>query len=261
MTITSHEHTAQLTNDNADEIQKILTEGEVNILSCSTTFELGVDVGELEVVFMRNVPPTAANYIQRAGRAGRRKSSTAFALTFAQRRSHDFAHYMEPLQIIKGEIRPPYIEITNEKVVRRHIYAVALSLFWSEHPEYFGRVDRFFPPSGETATRVLQKYLEKKPSQLESSLKQIVPKEMWASLGVENWQWVADLLDETEGVLTKAETQLLSDIRELKLKEKNYSESGNYTRARSVQRTIRTIEKRYILGFHSVMLYPKWFSG
>ena len=86
---------------------------------------------------------------------------------------------------------------------------------------------------------------------MESSLKQIVPKEMWASLGVENWQWVADLLDETEGVLTKAETQLLSDIRELKLKEKNYSESGNYTRARSVQRTIRTIEKRYILGFFS----------
>ena len=60
---------------------------EVNILSCSTTFELGIDVGELEAVFMRNMPPSAANYIQRAGQAGRRADSAAFVLTFAQRKS------------------------------------------------------------------------------------------------------------------------------------------------------------------------------
>ena len=100
LTMATHEHTAQLTTDRAAEVQKLFTEGDVNILSCSTTFELGVDVGELETVFMRNVPPTAANYIQRAGRAGRRTSTAAFVLTFAQRRSHDFAHYMDPLQII-----------------------------------------------------------------------------------------------------------------------------------------------------------------
>jgi hypothetical protein len=94
---------------------------------------------------MRNVPPTAANYIQRAGRAGRRTSSTAFVLTFAQRRSHDFTHYMDPLQIIKGEIKPPYIEITNEIIVKRHMYAVALAMFWKSHPQHFGRVNMFFP--------------------------------------------------------------------------------------------------------------------
>ncbi|NLP18179.1 MAG: hypothetical protein GX376_03685 [Firmicutes bacterium] len=68
LSMKTHEHTAQLDMDKASEIQKLFTDGKVNILSCSTTFELGVDVGDLEVVFMRNVPPSAANYIQRAGR-------------------------------------------------------------------------------------------------------------------------------------------------------------------------------------------------
>ena len=83
--LVAKEHTAQLTSQSAAELQNQFMKGTVNVLSCSTTFELGVDVGELEAVFMRNVPPSPANYIQRAGRAGRRTSSTAFALTFAQR--------------------------------------------------------------------------------------------------------------------------------------------------------------------------------
>ena len=138
------EHTAQLTGERAAEIQKDFYEGKINILSCSTTFELGVDVGDLETVFMRNVPPSAANYIQRAGRAGRRTSSTAFVLTFAQRRSHDFSHFADPLRVIKGEIRPPFFEISNDKIVRRHMYAVAIAQFWRRNPKFFGTVEKFF---------------------------------------------------------------------------------------------------------------------
>jgi len=134
------EHTAQLTSERAAEVQKDFYEGKINILSCSTTFELGVDVGDLETVFMRNVPPSAANYIQRAGRAGRRTSSTAFVLTFAQRRSHDFSHFADPLRVIRGEIRPPYFEISNDKIVRRHMYAVAIAQFLRRNPDYFGSV-------------------------------------------------------------------------------------------------------------------------
>ncbi len=63
------EHTAQLKTEYAAEVQNKFINGDINVLSCSTTFELGgVDVGELETVFMKNVPPTPANYAQRAGR-------------------------------------------------------------------------------------------------------------------------------------------------------------------------------------------------
>ena len=105
--MTVKEHTAQLTSVAAAELQTQFIQGTVNVLSCSTTFELGVDVGELEAVFMRNVPPTAANYLQRAGRAGRRTSSTAFAVTFAQRRSHDLHFFDHPHAMVDGHVAAP----------------------------------------------------------------------------------------------------------------------------------------------------------
>ncbi|MGI6284939.1 DEAD/DEAH box helicase [Neomoorella humiferrea] len=243
------EHTAQLTTERAAEIQQKFNDGQINVLSCSTTFELGVDVGELETVFMRNVPPSATNYIQRAGRAGRRTDSTAFALTFAQRHSHDFAHYNEPLRIIKGEIRPPHIEISNDKIIKRHMYAVALAMFWKLRPEYFGQVKTFFPESGETASQALGKLLRDKPGELQKSLSRIIPNEILERLGVHDWSWLDGLLDETDGVLSKAEEKVMADLRELKAIEAEYSRTKNHLKAQAVHKTINTIEKRYILDF------------
>ena len=91
------EHTAQLSSMHAAEIQADFEKGKVNILSCSTTFEMGVDVGSLEAVFLRNIPPETSNYVQRAGRAGRRTASTAYILTYAKRRSHDLYYYQNPI--------------------------------------------------------------------------------------------------------------------------------------------------------------------
>ena len=98
---------------------------------------------------------------------------------------------MDPLQIIKGEIKPPYIEITNDKIVKRHMYAVALAMFWTKKPRCFGRVNQFFPYPGETATFELRRYLAENPTELESSLKRIVPEVIWPKLGVEDWSWVS----------------------------------------------------------------------
>lgn len=135
----SREHTAQLTSEAAAELQDQFMRGEVNVLSCSTTFELGVDVGELESVVMRNVPPTPANYVQRAGRAGRRMDRAAFCLTFCQRRSHDLTHFTDPGRMVSGEIRSPGFELRNTKIVRRHLHAVALAAFWRQFDTYFGK--------------------------------------------------------------------------------------------------------------------------
>ena len=74
------EHTAQLAADKAYEYQRAFKKQEINVLSCSTTFEMGVDVGSLETVFMRNMPPSPANYAQRAGRAGRHEPTGRYAM-------------------------------------------------------------------------------------------------------------------------------------------------------------------------------------
>lgn len=102
------EHTAQLDRKKAKQYQQDFKNKKINILSCSTTFEMGIDIGDLETVFMRNVPPSPANYVQRAGRAGRRKDSAAYILTYLwnglsrlyillQSRKDDFRRYKATL--------------------------------------------------------------------------------------------------------------------------------------------------------------------
>ena len=136
--LSASEHTGQLTSIEAAEIQQRFIRGEINALSCSTTFELGVDVGELQSVVLRNMPPTTANYVQRAGRAGRRTDSAALIVTYAQRRSHDLAQYQNPVTMVAGEVRAPYVPLGNERIDRRHAHSVALAAFFRHYKELTG---------------------------------------------------------------------------------------------------------------------------
>ena len=131
------EHTAQLAKKEALDYQQQFIRKEINALSCSTTFEMGVDVGDLETVFLRNIPPLASNYAQRVGRAGRSINAAAFALTFARLSSHDFTFFDRPWEMINGVIYPPNFNLDNEKILKRHIYAVALSLYLKIYPEFY----------------------------------------------------------------------------------------------------------------------------
>lgn len=170
------EHTAQLTSRAAGELQQYFLEGKVQVLSCSTTFELGVDVGELEAVFLRNVPPQASNYLQRAGRAGRRTSSAAFALTYAQRRSHDFHYFRYPLQMIQGKISPPSFYVENEKIARRHLHATILSMFFKEYPKRFADVEAFFlDPVDSSGPEEVRDFIRAREAVMLPVLKRVVP--------------------------------------------------------------------------------------
>lgn len=252
MRLVAKEHTAQLTSEAAADLQDDFMRGEVNVLSCSTTFELGVDVGELEAVLMRNVPPSAANYIQRAGRAGRRTDSTAFALTFAQRRSHDLTHFNEPKRIVSGKIRSPYFEISNEKIVRRHIHAVAIAQFWWQHQEFFGergKVNNFFFPYETAGPEKFREFLNQHPQTLQHALRRIVPESLQPRLGIESWLWLEELIGQENSLLTKASYDVRNDIKELEKACEEYAKQKEFIKANNIQRVINTIKERDIIGF------------
>jgi hypothetical protein len=92
---------------------------------------MGIDIGALQAIVLRNVPPTSINYLQRAGRAGRRADSVAFVLTYCQRRPHDRHFFQDPRAIIAGPVRPPKIDLANPKIRARHANAEVLAEYWS----------------------------------------------------------------------------------------------------------------------------------
>lgn len=249
MPMRAEEHTAQLKSEAASQLQDKFVRGEINVLSCSTTFELGVDVGELEVVLMRNMPPSTANYVQRAGRAGRRTDSTAFVVTFAQRRSHDLTYFNEPERMISGKIRAPYFEFCNEKIIRRHIYAIALSEFWKENPALFGTVESFFFPTESAGPEAFLNFLENKPESLQKTLDRVIPSNLKAVIDIREWLWVKALFDENSGVLKKATDEIRSDVRSLEAVRSELI--SKQRRSDHILWMINTLKRRTIIDFLS----------
>jgi hypothetical protein len=123
------EHTAQIDSKKGRQYQDEFRGGDINVLSCSTTFEMGIDLGDLQGIVLSNIPPTIANYRQRAGRAGRRTSGTAFILSWASDRPHDQTYFTSPPEIINGRVRVPHLSIENRLIFQRHVNAILFSAY------------------------------------------------------------------------------------------------------------------------------------
>ena len=122
----SREHTAQVDAEVRQEREERFRKAELPVLFCSPTMELGVDIATLNAVYMRNVPPTPANYAQRSGRAGR-SGQPALVLTYCAAQSpHDQYFYADPVRMVHGEVRAPTLDLANQDLVKSHIHALWL---------------------------------------------------------------------------------------------------------------------------------------
>ena len=119
------EHSGQLPGPVRERIEQQFNRQGVNVLVCTPTLELGVDFPDLVALVMRNIPPTPANYAQRAGRAGRERR-IALVVSHAGQGPHDSYFFRDPAEMITGLIRPPVIMLDNEVVVRRHLNSLIL---------------------------------------------------------------------------------------------------------------------------------------
>ena len=148
MALIAAEHTAQINTAQANEIfskaeayellfQDVdlgpgdtgLERPAIDVLSCTTTMEVGIDIGALSGVSLRNMPPARANYQQRAGRAGRRGNAVATVTAFGSADSHDEHYFQHPDQMIRGVVTDPTLTLDNPEIARRHVTAYLLQRY------------------------------------------------------------------------------------------------------------------------------------
>jgi ATP-dependent helicase YprA (DUF1998 family) len=209
--IIAAEHTAQLnSSQNEDVFSKAernellfqdvditvpapgeIAEAAIDVLSSTTTMEVGIDIGSLSGVALRNMPPSRANYQQRAGRAGRRGNAIATVVAFGSSDSHDDQYFRDPAAMISGRVDDPHLTMDNEEIARRHVTAYLLQRYHQvrlpnipddDQPsnlfEVMGTVDAFLDNKSPLNFSDFRVWLAKEESTLRTDVDRWLPEEL-----------------------------------------------------------------------------------
>ncbi|WP_276936874.1 DEAD/DEAH box helicase [Faecalibaculum rodentium] len=254
------EHTAQLSPKKAREYQDRFKKQDINVLSCSTTFEMGVDLGNLENVFLRNIPPTPANYVQRAGRAGRSKDASALVITYCGARSHDFSYFMDPSQMYNGMVIPPVFSVKNRKLLLRHLTAAGMGAYFRNCRKE-GCTDVYQNLHGflENGVRGFSAFLQMKPPALKKQLDKGLLKDFKNDSEFKKWETWTGKLTGTESELVKFADDQEALIKELEKCKAERTEAADIDIRNYAVRRLADINKSDVvqtLSEHAVI--PKY---
>lgn len=235
MAIAAAEHTAQLSAAQAEEVFSKSEEHElrfqdvdididgggerraIDVLSCTTTMEVGIDIGTLSGVGLRNMPPSRANYQQRSGRAGRRGNALATVLAFGSSDSHDEHYFTSPDEMIRGPVEDPTLTLDNSEIARRHVTAYLLQRYHEsrlptidkeEQPQLFevlGKVHEFLDSAAVLNLWDFESWLNGNVDRLRSDVRGWLPKELAQP---EREQLLEELVDGTLDELYSALPEL-----------------------------------------------------
>ncbi len=156
------EHSAQIAGANLTRRETAFKVGQINLLSCSTTMEMGVDIGGLTAVAMNNVPPHPANFLQRAGRAGRRGETAALSFTLCKATPQGEAVFQNPLWPFVSRLGLPRVALQSEPIVQRHMNALALAAFLRDHAPDIRRLHTgwFFESTDATTSAPWERFAD-----------------------------------------------------------------------------------------------------
>ena len=225
------EHTAQLNAANENEVfsraeryellfQDIdlgadggMSNTAVDVLSCTTTMEVGIDIGTLSGVALRNMPPSRASYQQRAGRAGRRGNAVATVVAFGSSDTHDEHFFRSPAELIRGSVVDPTLTLDNYEIVRRHVTAFLLQQYHQDRVpgfdpaqpaqlfEVLGTIRDFLGDRAPLNRTDFENWLRSHQEPLEERLSQWLPAELSSG---DRERLMTGLVDETLEVLDGA---------------------------------------------------------